>query len=127
VEGNNELAVALVITIPLLYFLSLQVEKVVTLPVLRPIGKTWVRRGIYVTMFLCAVAAIGSHSGRAAVDRGDVLGVLVAQQSSSLDRPRAPDPLSGDGPFMPEEWTSRMETIKTYDRMNRRWGVSTPG
>ena len=46
VEGNNELAVALVITIPLLYFLSLQVEKVVTLPVLRPIGKTWVRRGL---------------------------------------------------------------------------------
>lgn len=117
VEGNNELAVALVITIPLLYFLSLQVEKVVTLPVLRPIGKTWVRRGIYVTMFLCAVAAIGSHSRGALLSIAAMFSVFWWRSKSKLSIGLVLLILSPAMVyFMPEEWTSRMETIKTYDQ-----------
>lgn len=117
VEGNNELAVALVITIPLLYFLAQQVDKVVELPVLRPFGRTWVRRAIYVVMALCAVAAIGSHSRGALLSIGAMSSVFWWRSKSKVTIGLvlillAPALFF----FMPDEWTSRMGTIKTYDQ-----------
>ncbi|WP_374262890.1 putative O-glycosylation ligase, exosortase A system-associated [Zoogloea sp.] len=117
VEGNNELAVALVITIPLLNFMALQVDKVMEFPLLRPIGKRWVTRILYLIMALCAVAAIGSHSRGALLAIGAMFGMLWWRSKSKLTIGLlllllAPAMLF----FMPEEWTSRMGTIKTYDQ-----------
>jgi probable O-glycosylation ligase (exosortase A-associated) len=50
IEGNNELALALVMTIPLMRFLQMQYKQ------------RWIRHGLTVAMLLSAVAALGTHS-----------------------------------------------------------------
>ena len=103
IEGNNEIALALVIVIPLIRFLHLTVES------------KWVKLGLVGSMLLCASAAIGSQSRGALIAiaamasvlwwRGDKkFGgiVLMAVVSMAL--------LS----FMPESWWERMGTIGSY-------------
>ncbi|GAB3248688.1 O-antigen ligase family protein [Chitinimonas naiadis] len=105
IEGNNEIALALVIVIPLLRFLQMNVSK------------TWVKHGLTLVMLLSAIAALGTHS------RGALLAIaamslvmwwrsknkfwtgllLLAVGASMLA-------------FMPEQWTARMETIGEYDQ-----------
>lgn len=105
IGGNNEFAVALVMTIPLLHFLQLQLTK------------AWQRHLMTLTMLLCAAAALGSHS------RGALLAV-IAMGAVLWWRSRR-KLLMGLGilvvgvlllPMMPEEWWSRMDTIETYDQ-----------
>lgn len=100
IEGNNEIALALVMIIPLMRFLQLTS------------GSVWVKGGLLISMLLCAVAALGSYSRGAFLAifamavvlwwRGDrkVVGavVLVAAGVVVLS-------------FMPEQWWIRMETI----------------
>ncbi len=50
IEGNNEIALALVMIIPLMRFLHLISDSV------------WIKRGLLAAMVLCAVAALGSQS-----------------------------------------------------------------
>ena len=103
IEGNNEVALALVMTIPLMRFLHLTTESV------------WVKRGLLVSMPLCAIAALGSYSRGALLaigamvvvlwwrsDKKFIGAVLLIVVSVSL--------LS----FMPEQWWERMNTIQTY-------------
>lgn len=117
IEGNNEIALALVIVIPLIRFLHLTVES------------KWVKLGLLGSMLLCASAAIGSQSRGALIAiaamasvlwwRGDKkFGgiVLMAVVSMAL--------LS----FMPESWWERMGTIGSYQedssaggRINAWW------
>jgi putative inorganic carbon (hco3(-)) transporter len=104
VEGNNEIALALVITIPLIRFIQLSYSNI------------WFRRACSVSMALCAVAAIGSHSR----------GALLAIAAMSLVMWWRSDKkifglfviLAGvfGLTFMPDEWWSRMNTIKTYEQ-----------
>ena len=104
IEGNNEVALALVMIIPLLRFIQLTSTSV------------WLRRGMTVSMVLCAAAALGSHSRGALLaigamglvlwlrtDRKFVMAVMLAVVTLVLV------------PFMPDEWFSRMGTIKSYD------------
>jgi probable O-glycosylation ligase (exosortase A-associated) len=117
IEGNNEIALALVMVIPLIRFLQLVTDSV------------WIKRGLLVSMVLCAVAALGSQSRGALLAiaamaavmwwRTDkkmigiiVLGVLAVMLLS----------------FMPDTWWDRMETIRTYEddssangRINAWW------
>ena len=103
IEGNNEVALALVMIIPLMRFLQLTTESV------------WVKRGLFWSMLLCAAAALGSHSRGAFLailamalvfwwrnDRKFIGAVLMLVAGIAL--------LS----FMPAEWWTRMETIGTY-------------
>ncbi|MBV8502229.1 MAG: putative O-glycosylation ligase, exosortase A system-associated [Paucibacter sp.] len=105
IGGNNEVALALVIVIPLIEFLRLQVKNI------------WANRALGASMLLCAVAALGSQS------RGALLAVLamflmlwvrgkhkVAMGVVLL--------LLGVAVilFMPDSWSDRMSTIKTYDQ-----------
>ena len=50
IEGNNEVALAFITIIPIMYYLYLTAEK------------KWVRMGMGAAMLLCAFAALGSYS-----------------------------------------------------------------
>lgn len=103
IEGNNEVALALVMIIPLMRFLQLTTDS------------AWIKRGLLLAMLLCATAAIGSYSRGALLaivamagvlwwrsDKKVVGAVLLLVASVAL--------LS----FMPEQWWTRMATIGTY-------------
>ena len=116
VQGNNELALALIISIPFLYFLSKQATLAREFVLVRRIPEKWLRRGLMLSILLCAVAAIGSHS------RGALL-AIIAMGSMMWWRSRAKVSMGllllALTPailfLMPEEWFSRMETIETYE------------
>lgn len=105
IDGNNEIALALVMIIPLIRFLHLNTESI------------WIRRGLVISMLLCAAAALGSQSRGALLAIGSmatvlwwrsdkkiaVAGLLVVTAIAMLS-------------FMPEQWWNRMGTIQTYDQ-----------
>lgn len=103
IEGNNELALALIMAIPLMRFLQLNS------------GNKWVRHGLMATMLLSAAAALGSHSRGALLaiaamalvlwvrsDKKVISGVFLVVLGLGLIA------------FMPDHWVSRMNTIETY-------------
>jgi probable O-glycosylation ligase (exosortase A-associated) len=116
IEGNNELAVGLIITIPLLYYMVLQADKLLILPLLEKLGAKWVKRLILVLMLLCAISAIGSHSRGALLAMIAMASMLWWRSKSKLAVGMVVLLLS---PalifFMPDEWSSRMGTIQTYE------------
>ena len=104
IEDNNEMALALVMTIPLVRFLQLQLIK------------AWARHAMTATMVLCAAAALGSQSRGALVAITAMVAflwwngknkiqsaVLIALVSIPLIM------------FMPESWTARMNTMENYE------------
>lgn len=105
IEGNNEIALAIILVIPLIYYISLTA----------PPNWKWMKRALLVAMGLCAAAALGSHSRGALLaifamttflwwrtDRKMILGVLLVGVGAALIA------------FMPTEWADRMRTIETY-------------
>lgn len=105
IYGNNELAVALIMSVPLLYFLSLETTK------------TWQRWGFYLSMLMCSAAAVGSQS------RGAFLAIMAMTGSlawKSKHRLRISLGLIALVPFaltaLPETWWERMSTIGTYQQ-----------
>ena len=117
IEGNNELALALVMIIPLMRFLQLNTSS------------RWVGRGLLLAMLLCAVAALGSQS------RGALLAiaamVLVLWWRSERKLAGAVGLLVAGVimlSFMPETWWTRMATIGEFEsdtsatgRINAWW------
>jgi probable O-glycosylation ligase (exosortase A-associated) len=116
VEGNNEIAVALVVIVPLLFFLSQHLE--ISRP-RRLRGEGWtkvLKYGLIAMMMLCAVAALGSQSRGALLAIGAMFSVLWWRSRSKLTIGLAlvlmvPVVLA----FLPESWHARMETIGSYD------------
>ena len=119
IEDNNEFALALVMTIPLLRFLQLQLTK------------AWARHAMTGTMVLCAAAALGSQS------RGALLAIATMvlffwwngknKLGVGLVILLAAIPLLM---FMPESWVARMSAIGTYEedtsamgRINAWWSA----
>ncbi len=106
IEDNNEFALALVTTIPLLRFLHLHVQH------------WFARLALVVSMLLCAIAAIGSHS------RGALLAIVAMAAAfwwrSKESRLKMGVVLAGLSfgmlAFMPAEWTARMESISDYEK-----------
>jgi putative inorganic carbon (hco3(-)) transporter len=103
IEGNNELALALIVITPLLRFLQLQTSS------------KWGKRAITVAILLCIAASLGSHSRGALLALaamafalwwygGRKLGVLMGIVFVSLVALM----------FLPEQWFSRMNTIGEY-------------
>ena len=117
IGGNNELALALVMTIPLMRYLHLQETR------------KWIKTGLMAAMLLTALAAVGSQSRGALValaitgaifwfkSRGKLLMVLLLLGAVGMTLT-----------IMPQEWYDRMQTIKTYQedqsalgRINAWW------
>lgn len=104
ISGNNELAVAILMIIPLMTYLY-QVH-----------GQWWIKKGMLVAIAFSFIAAIGTQSRGALLAVGAVLlffwfksnkkvisGVVITFLTVAI--------LS----FMPASWYERMNTIQTYD------------
>lgn len=119
VAGNNEFALALIMIIPLVYFLQFQVTR-----------KVW-RHALSVVMLLCAVAALGSYS------RGALIAIIAMGGVFWWRSPRKVEAVVfiliiaiAMVPMLPEHWWARMDTISDYQmdesamgRINA-WGVA---
>ncbi|MBY0578930.1 MAG: putative O-glycosylation ligase, exosortase A system-associated [Burkholderiales bacterium] len=117
IEENNALALALVMTIPLMRYLQLTETD------------SRIRKGLGVAMLLCGFSALGSYS------RGALIAVAFSSLFLWLKSPRKGSfgiimiivlPLLIT--FMPAKWTNRMHTIDTYQedasamgRINAWW------
>jgi len=116
VEGNNELAVALIMTIPLIYFLATNAGVARDFrPVLR-LSDRVIRLGCYLGVVLCAASALGSQSRGALLAIAAMVTMLWWRSKAKL----------GVGvalllailvaiPMLPDTWFERMETIQSYD------------
>jgi probable O-glycosylation ligase (exosortase A-associated) len=105
IEGNNEFALALVMTIPLLRFLQMQLT-----------GR-WPRHAMTALMVLCAASALGSQSRGALLGIG-AMAVLLWWRGKSRVLGGVVIVLAAVGlvAFMPDSWDARMGTIGTYDQ-----------
>lgn len=103
IEGNNEVALAFINIIPLMFYVRMVSEN------------KWVRHAMLVSMPLCAIAAIGSYS------RGAFLAVAAMLFYLWLKSPKKLVPaiviillIPVAVAFMPDKWSERMDTISTY-------------
>lgn len=116
IEDNNGLAVGLIITIPLIYYLTGQIEVIRKLPIIRRIPENLISRFLYLAMFLCLISILGSQS------RGALL-AMVAMGFTLWRRSNSKLPLALIAgvvgimaiSFMPDNWTNRMHSIQTYE------------
>ncbi len=119
IEGNTEMALALVMIIPLLHYFQVISKKI------------WVRHSLTVAMVLCAIASLGSYSRGALLA---IAGMALFLWLKSKHKVRIallfilaiPLMLA----FMPERWDERMASIQTYEQdgsvMGRfnAWGMA---
>lgn len=117
IGGNNELALALVMTIPLIRYLHLQESR------------KWLKMGLAGAMLLTAIAAIGSQS-RGALVGITVMGTIFWWKSRNKFATASLIIVAvvAIGSIMPQEWYDRMNTIETYEedasalgRINAWW------
>jgi putative inorganic carbon (hco3(-)) transporter len=105
IEPNNELALALVMTIPLLVYLVQQSTR------------RSIRWLLSLGIFLCAVAAIASQSRGALVAILAMAATILARSNARI---RLLFPILAMGmfiaAFMPEQWWDRMQTMQTYQQ-----------
>lgn len=103
IYGNNEVALAFVVIIPILYYLHLvSVRK-------------WLKYGLLGAIGLCALASLGSYSRGALLALVGMCGFLWLKSPKKI--------ALGAGMvlmlpllimFMPAQWTERMDTIDNY-------------
>jgi probable O-glycosylation ligase (exosortase A-associated) len=103
IGGNNEMALALVMTVPLIAYLRIQ-EK-----------RHWLKMGLTGAMLLTAIAAIGSQS-RGALVGMLAMGIFLWLKSSSKFMTALMIVISvgAIAAIMPQEWYDRMGTTKEY-------------
>jgi probable O-glycosylation ligase (exosortase A-associated) len=117
-QGNNELAVGLVILMPMFYFLHATETRV------------WLRRALVVCMVLITFSILGSQS------RGALLALLAMAFFLGLKSKYPIRTSVGLGllvllavAFMPDTWSDRMDTIRTFEQdtsaMSRIWTWTT--
>jgi len=105
IEGNNEIAVALIMAIPLMNYLRLMA------------GNVWLKRGLVLLMLLSAAAALGTQSRGALLALG-AMGFVMWMRSERKLIMGVIVALAGIGliAFMPSGWEERMGTIAEYDQ-----------
>lgn len=103
IGGNNEIALALIMIIPLIRYLHLQETR------------RWLRYALAAAMVLCALSAIGSQS------RGALLAILamggylwLKSRSKLITGMYALIAVLVIAMVMPAEWYERMNTIRDY-------------
>ncbi len=103
IDGNNEIALALVVIIPLMFYLQ-------TL-----LTKRWQRYAMLGSVFLCALASLGSYSRGAALAIGAMAGFLWLKSNNKVTMGvimafAVPVLLV----LMPGKWFERIDTINDY-------------
>jgi putative inorganic carbon (HCO3(-)) transporter len=117
-EGNNELAVGLVLITPLVYYLRASSTN------------KWVRLGLLWGMVACAFSILGSQS-RGAFLALVAMGFVLGLKGKYPIRTSIALALVGlvVVAFMPDAWSQRMGTIQTYNddtsAMSRIWTWTT--
>lgn len=105
ISGNNELALALITCIPLMYYLQGRLRK------------AWMRYAMTASILLSALAALGSYSRGALLAIAAMLAFLWLK---SRHKAKLGVVLAMMVPlmlmFMPDKWSDRMETINTYEQ-----------
>jgi len=105
IGGNNEIGLAILMVIPLVYYVYQQASNKLA------------RWGLLAAMLLCAVAALSTHS------RGALLGIAAMTVFLWLKAKKNKLQIGlliviGVGfllPFMPQHWWDRMSTIQNYE------------
>lgn len=111
IEDNNDLALAVVMTIPLLYYLYLQTRK------------RWQQWGLLASMVLCGFSALGSQSRGALLGIGAMLVFFWLKSRSKIAIGLMLVVLVPVAyQFMPEKWHARMMTIENYEEDNSAMG-----
>ena len=105
IEGNNEIGLALLMAIPLMWYLQTSTRN------------RWVKISLVVTMVLCAIAVLGTHSRGAALGIVAMVLFLVAKSKRRLSLALlvvivVPISLS----IMPQKWFDRMDTMRNYEQ-----------
>jgi putative inorganic carbon (HCO3(-)) transporter len=105
IEGNNELALALVMLLPLMYYLA------------HTGSKRWLKYGLWAAMGACTFSVLGSQSRGALL----ALGTLVLLLGTKSNRPILVTAVLLAGfayavAFMPDRWSARMNTIETFEQ-----------
>ena len=104
IGGNNELGLALIIIVPLLWYL------------IQNTRSKLVQIGLYFGAFFTLVAIVGTHS------RGALVGLLVMAAMFLVKSKKRVIPIIFGSVFialapnfLPDHWFGRMETIQTYE------------
>jgi putative inorganic carbon (hco3(-)) transporter len=104
IEDNNSLALATVMTIPLLRYLQLQARH------------RWVRYALLAAMLLSGLSALGSHSRGALVAIAAMLAFMwLKTRAKILTGLMLVTLIPLAIGFMPESWIDRMRSIQSYD------------
>jgi probable O-glycosylation ligase (exosortase A-associated) len=105
IAGNNEVALAMLMTLPLMWYLRIQAQS------------KWVKHALLAAMLLTTVAVLGSQS------RGAFIGIISIglffwlKARQKLMATIMVGAVAGVVLFfMPQSWWDRMETIKTYQQ-----------
>jgi probable O-glycosylation ligase (exosortase A-associated) len=104
IGGNNEIGLALIMTLPLLWFLVVQTPS------------KWMKMGLYFALGCTVIAIVGTHS------RGALVGVAIMGVMFLAKSRQRLVPLLTAAAFallipmiMPQSWFDRMHTIETYE------------
>lgn len=105
IEGNNELGLALIMTVPLIRYLHLQARQ------------QWLRLGLATGMVLTGLAAIGSQS-RGALLAAAAMGTFLWLKSRNkiVTAIYIGATVGLVLSIMPQAWWDRMNTIETYEK-----------
>ena len=111
IAGNTEIALAITMIIPLMYYLAMTTEK------------KWLKWGLGIGMVLCAIAVLGSQSrgGLLAVAGMGVFLWLKSRKKLQMGLifiVLVPALLA----LMPETWFNKMHTINTYEENSSAMG-----
>lgn len=104
-SGNNEMALVMIMTVPLIRYLHLTETKL------------WIKQGLVGAMFLTTIAAFGSQSRGALVAMAAMATMLwVKSRNKFMTALLIGVSVTAAISVMPEAWFERMHTIKTYDQ-----------
>ncbi len=105
IEDNNELAVALLMLMPLIYYLKTQVSNL------------WLQRGLLFAMLLCGLSVFASYSRGAFIAVGVISLYLILKTNQKI---MVLILLFFAGlaifTFLPTEWQERISTIQDYQQ-----------
>jgi putative inorganic carbon (HCO3(-)) transporter len=104
IEGNNELALALLMIVPFMWYLRTQIES------------EWLKHALVASILLCIVSIVGSYSRGAFVAMAAVITIFLMKGNRRVLLGIALIVVSAAVlSFMPATYFSRIDTIETYD------------